>query len=155
MRAVLKSQSDPWLTPIEKIELNPKSRDDIPVVLRGLQSLFADKDVRDEVLGVLSRRILPIEDQTKGRTGLDVWQILVLGAVKFALNCDYDRLEDLANNHTALRQMLMINDISKKLFSVQTLVDNVSLLTKEALDEINQVVVAQGHKGFKHSIKNA
>ncbi len=136
MRAVLKSQSDLWVTLIKQIELNPKSRDDIPPVLRGLQSLFADKDVRDEVLGVLSRRILPGVDRTQGRPGIDFWQRIVLGVVKFALNCDYYRLENLANHHIAVYQMLMISDVSKKRFSVQTLVDNVSLLTREALDEI-------------------
>ncbi len=51
--------------------------------------------------------------------------------------------------------MLMISNVSKKRFSVQTLVDNVSLLTKEVLDEINQVVVAKGHKELKHGAKEA
>ncbi len=155
MRALLKYQSDLPVTPIEQIELNPKSRDDTPAVLRGLQSLYVDKDVREQVLEILSRRILPDVDRTKGRPGMTFWQIFVLGVVKFALNSDYDRLEDLANHHRALRQMLMISDASKKRFSVQTLVDNVSLLTKEALDEINQVVVATGHKELKHGAKDA
>ncbi len=88
-------------------------------MLRGLQSLYADKDVREQVLEVLSRRILPSVDWTKGRPGMDFWQIFVLGVVKFALNCDYDRLKDLANHHRALRQELMISDVSKKRFSVQ------------------------------------
>ncbi len=48
MRAVLKSQSDLWVTPIEQIELNPKSRDDTPAVLRGLQFLLT-KEALDEI----------------------------------------------------------------------------------------------------------
>ena len=39
-----------------------------------------------------------------GRPGLDLWHILVLGVVRLALGCDYDRLAYLANYDALLRQ---------------------------------------------------
>ena len=37
---------------------------------------------------------------------MDLWRILVLAILKQGLNCDYDRLAELANEHATLRQML-------------------------------------------------
>ena len=37
--------------------------------------------------------------------------ILVLGVVRLGLDCDYDRLEDLANHHNLLRLMLGLNPV--------------------------------------------
>ena len=34
--------------------------------------------------------------QATGRTGMDLWQILVLGVVRLGLDADWDRMEDLA-----------------------------------------------------------
>ena len=71
----------------------------------------------------------------------------MLGVVRLALNCDYDRLLELVNNHKTIRQMLghgfTDDDLS---YHLQTLKDNVQLFTPEILDEINQVVVQAGHK---------
>ena len=75
----------------------------------------------------------------------------MLGTVQKALDCDFDRLVELANFHTALRQMLGHADFgSKHLYRLQTVIDNVSLLTEEALLEINAVVVDRGHQLLKH-----
>ena len=41
-----------------------------------------------------------------GRTGMDLWQILVLGVVRLGLDANFDRLEDLSNHHLLIRQML-------------------------------------------------
>mgnify|MGYP006297472853 FL=1 len=53
----------------------------------------------------------------------------------------------MANNHKTLRQMLghgmMDNDVT---YPLQTLKDNVRLLTPEILDEINTLVVNEGHQ---------
>ena len=46
-----------------------------------------------------------------GRPGLDLWQILVLGVVRLGLNCDYDRLEHLANYDSLLRQILGLSPV--------------------------------------------
>jgi hypothetical protein len=78
---------------------------------------------------------------------MDLWKILVLGTLRLCCNWDYDKLMEIANNHRILRQMLghgiMDQDYN---YALQTLKDNVSLLTLEVLDKINQVVVKHGHK---------
>jgi len=64
------------------------------------------------------------------------------------LNCnwDYDKVHDMANNHDKIRRMLghREKDFDSR-YPLQTIRDNVSLLTPEILDEINQIVVQAGH----------
>ena len=66
------------------------------------------------------------------------------------LNCDFDRLHDLVNEHNTLRQFLGHADIwDKKKYSYQSVVDNVSLLTPELLAEVGKLFVGSGHKIVK------
>ncbi len=39
---------------------------------------------------------------------MDLWHILVLSAVRLGLDADYDRLDDFANHHKLIRQILGI-----------------------------------------------
>jgi hypothetical protein len=74
------------------------------------------------------------------------WKILVLGVLRVGLNADYDRIQELANQHAAIRQMLGHGDwADDTYYGLQTLKDNLRLFTPEILDRINQVVVAAGH----------
>jgi len=80
------------------------------------------------------------------RPGMQLWKILVLGVLRLNINRDYDRIHELANNHKTIRQMLghgLFNDDLE--YKLQTLKDNVSLLTPKILNQINEVVVASGH----------
>ena len=43
-----------------------------------------------------------------GRPGMTYWSILVLGAVRLGCNFDYDRLQNLAEEHRSLRQVMGI-----------------------------------------------
>ena len=131
---------------IEKIKLNLKSRDDIPVVLIGLQHLYSQKDVRNELLMLLDKKMLVGVNKNVGRPGMPLWNILVMGVVKQGLGCDFDRLHELANEHKTLRKFLghIVSDEYE--YNYQTLIDNVNLLTPELLGEINQVVVNIGHE---------
>ena len=77
---------------------------------------------------------------------MELWKILVFGVLRLNLNWDYDRLVEMANNHKTIRLMLghcSFNDDHE--YKLQTLKDNVSLLTPEILEEINTVVVEGGH----------
>ena len=64
------------------------------------------------------------------------------------LNCniDYDKLHELVNQHKNLRMIIGHEVLDDKKYSLQTIKDNVSLLTPEMLDEINTIVVGFGHK---------
>ncbi len=76
---------------------------------------------------------------------MTLWTILVCGVIRLDLNCDYDRLHELVNQHNTIREMLGHGAFDDVRYHFQTLKDNVSLLTPELLDEINQLVVQAGH----------
>jgi len=136
--------------PISKIEINLKSRDDIPPLLLGLQHIYTTPDLREAVFEILEEKISPDTDHQNGRPGMDLWKILVLGVLRVNLNWDYDRLEEMANNHKTIRHMLGhgIFDADYE-YKLQTLKDNIYLLTPEIVEEINQVVVHAGHNLVK------
>lgn len=140
---------------IADIELDAHSRDDIPQLLRGLQYLYVTPALRAEIFQILDEMIPPEVDRTTGRPGMALWRILVLGVVRLNLHWDYDRLQEMANQHRTLRQMLGHNEEDKSYYQLQTLKDNVSLLTPEILDRLNQVVVHAGHQVVKKKRKKA
>ncbi len=146
MRKTHDSQCDLWKVPIADIVFDPKDRDDIPAVLMGLQALYVAPEIRAKVFEILGRHVRPEVSHRHGRPGMDLWRIFVLAVVKMALDCDFDRLTNLANHHRTLRQTLGHAEFGDRTkYALQTVIDNVSLLTEEALQEINKVVVACGH----------
>jgi len=132
---------------IENIEFDPRSRDEIPEVLMGLQSIYLNREVRKQVFEVLMDIIPDDVDINNGRAGMYLWKILVLGTLRLSCNWDYDKLLDMANNHRKLRMMLGHNAMDyDSVYALQTLKDNISLFTPEVLDRINQIVVKHGHE---------
>ena len=154
MREVIKSQLSLGQVAIENIKIDHRSRDDTPRILLGLQYIYCDEKIRRQVFRVLEE-ILPQNKQGKrvsakhGRPGMSQWEALVLGMLRLCLNADYDRLLDLANNHRLIRQMLECTDNgvtnSCKTYSLQSLRDNLRLLTPAHLDRINRIIVRAGH----------
>jgi IS5 family transposase len=140
---------------ISKIRFDPKSRDDIPKILRGLQYIYTSLPLRAAIFALLNSRISPKVSKTNGRPGMTLWNILVCGVIRLDLNCDYDRLHELVNHHNTLREMLGHGAFDDVTYHFQTLKDNVSLLTPELLDEINQLVVAAGHVLVKKKAEEA
>lgn len=152
MRQRYSPQPDFNVIPIEKIVLPTKSRDELPPILAGLQWIWTHPTLKADIFALLETRILAGKKAT-GRTGMDLWQILVLGVVRLGLDADWDRLEDLANHHTLIRQMLGVPALSwgaaePKTFARQTLRDNVALLDEALLKEINARVAAAGREVF-------
>ena len=131
---------------IADIQLDIRSRDDIPQILRGLQYIYTTPTVRHAIFALLEKQVAPHVSHTNGRPGMALWKLLVMGILRLDLNCDYDRLLELVNHHDTLRQMLgHAERFDKYEYSLQTLKDNVSLLTPQLLEEINQIVVNAGH----------
>jgi hypothetical protein len=151
MRQAFQSQPDLQITPIEKIRLPLKSRDELPPILAGLQWLWMHPTLKPEILARLEAKILAGKQAT-GRTGMDLWQILVLGVVRLGLDADWDRMEHLANYDTLVRQMLGVPALpwgdDAKIFGHQTLRDNVALLDEELLQQINARIAAAGREVF-------
>ena len=145
MRVVQNEQMTIGEVDISKITFNIKSRDDIPKLLKGLQFVYANSALRCAIFELLQNNIAPKVDKDNGRPGMPLWTILVCGVIRLDLNIDYDRLHELVNEHRTLREMLGHGAFEDVKYHFQTLKDNVSLLTPELLDEINQLVVKSGH----------
>lgn len=151
MRQHFQTEPDLQITPIEKIRLPLKSRDELPPILAGLQWVWMHPTLKTEILALLEARILAGKQAT-GRTGMDLWQILVLGVVRLGLDADWDRMEHIANYDTLVRQMLGVPAMpwgeEAKTFGHQTLRDNVALLDDELLRQINTRIAAAGREVF-------
>ena len=145
MRLVQNVQMQVGEVDISQIKFDPKSRDDIPKVLKGLQHLYVTESLRSAIFELLEKEISPAVDKRNGRPGMTLWKILVCGVLRLDLNADYDRLHELVNHHNTLRQMLGHGEFDYEPYHFQTLKDNVALLTPEFLDKINQVIVGGGH----------
>lgn len=150
MRVVQNPQMQIGEVDISKIKFDPKSRDDLPRILRGLQYVYMNLALREQIFQLLEAKISPKVDKRNGRPGMTLWKILVCGVVRLDLNEDYDRLHELVNHHDTLRQMLGHGEVDKEsYYHFKTLIDNVSLLTPALLDEINEIVVSGGHALIK------
>jgi len=156
IRQTMRQRFDPnpmfQVNPIEEIEIPLDSRDELPPTLAGLQWIWCHPTLKERIFGLLEQKILAGKQAT-GRTGMDLWQILVLGVTRLALDADWDRLEHLANYDSLLRQMLGVPLTSwgqpGKKYNHQTLRDNVALLDAALLKEINGLVAAAGRAEFK------
>jgi IS5 family transposase len=145
MRVVQNEQMTIGEVDIASIRFNSKSRDDIPKILRGLQFVYTNVALRTAIFELLESQLAPKVSKAVGRPGMTLWTILVCGVIRLDLNCDYDRLHELVNEHNTLRQMLGHGAFEDVGYHFQTLKDNVSLLTPELLDQINGLVVHAGH----------
>ncbi len=135
---------------ISEVRFDPKSRDDIPPLLRGLQYIFTTPEIREKVFAILGTIIPQKIDMTQGRPGLDLWRILVMGILRVNLNWDYDRLHEMVNNHITIRQILGHGQADDgEQYGLQRLKDNLVLLTPDVLDKIDQLVINAGHEVIK------
>ena len=146
MRQVKPRQLQIGEVDIGSIELDHRSRDDVPQILLGLQHLYLDTAAQDVVFSLLEQAIPENISRTKGRPGMHLWKILVLGVLRLNLDWNYDRLREMANQHTTIRAMLGHGAYDPYEYKLQTIKDNVALFTPELLNQINEVVVAEGHK---------
>jgi hypothetical protein len=146
MRKVIDLQMEFWKKDIANIEFDLQSRDEIPKLLMGLQYIHCTVPIREKVFEVL-KQIVPKKSHETGRPGMDLWKILLLGTLRLNCNWDYDKVQEMANNHSKLREMLghSKTDFDDCQYALQTIRDNIVLLTPAILDEINQIVVKAGH----------
>ena len=77
---------------------------------------------------------------------MDYWQIVVLAAVRLGCNLDYDALQDLAEQHRALRQIMGLGDWEVDTFDWRRIRDNICKLSPQTIERINQLLVAAGHQ---------
>ena len=147
MRKVIKEQLELGESDIANIQFDLQSRDEIPKLLMGLQYIYANEPLRDKVFNILEDLTPNGTDPNNGRDGMPYWKILILGTLRLTCNFDYDKLKEIADQHQSVRQMMCHGPFDTgTYYPLQTLKDNVSLLTPEVLGRINQCVVSHGHQ---------
>ena len=58
-------------TPIEQVKIPQKSRDELPPVLAGLQWIFTNPQIHEQIFNLLEERVCGTKKQT-GRPGMDL-----------------------------------------------------------------------------------
>jgi len=134
--------------PIIEVTLNLNCRDEIVPILRALQHVYGDAALRRELLAVVGKDINQSTSRKRGRRGMTYWEITVLAAVRLGCNLDYDKLQDLAENHRKLRQIMGIGDWQGEAvdFDWRRIEDNLIKLRPETLKKINDLIVKAGHE---------
>lgn len=145
MRVVQNKQMQLGEIDVSNIVFNPKSRDDIPKLLCGLRHLYTNKDTRVALFKLLEEDFAPLINKHTGRPGMTLWSALVCATIRLDLNIDYDRLAELVNHHSTIREMLGHGSFDDNLYTHQTLKDNISQLTPALLDKVNQLIIDSGH----------
>ena len=129
------------------VRLNLNCRDEIVPILKALQHVYSQPKLRDDILGAIAKDVNHSSSRKRGRQGMDYWQILVLAAVRLGCNLDYDKLQDLAEQHRALRHIMGIGDWEEDAcFDWRRIQDNVTKIRPETIERINHVIVAEGHR---------
>jgi len=147
MRKAFEEQRRFGCQAIKDIELNVNCRDEIIPILAALQHIYSEVAVKDQILALVAADVNQDSRDDCGRKGLDYWQILVLAAVRLGCNFDYDRLQDLAEQHRTLRMIMGIGDWDDAAdFGWRRIRDNVCLLKPETIERISHLIVDEGHR---------
>ena len=136
---------------VGNVTLNLNCRNETIPILRALQHIYNTPKVRDSILGAIARDVNGQSAATRGRPGLSYWEILVLAGARLGCGYDYDQLQDLAENHRALRQVMGIGDWEreekdKERFGWRRIEGNLILLRPATIEEINRAIIQEGHR---------
>jgi IS5 family transposase len=140
--------------PIDEVKLNLNCRDEIIPILRALQHIYSDSKLRREILNLVAEDVNRGTSKEHGRPGMDYWQIVVLAAVRLGCDLDYDKLQDLAEQHRNLRLLMGIGDWQEEVdFDWRRIRDNICHLRRDTLTKMNRLIVAAGHKLAPEAVK--
>jgi len=144
MRQTYSNQLRMDCLPIEQVALNFECRDEIVPVLAALQHLYLQIELRNQLTRLIARDVNETTRRDIGREGFNYWQILVLGVVRLGCNLNYDKLQDLCENHRALRSLLGVGDWDPTRFGWRRIRDTLCLLKPATLETINALIVSDG-----------
>lgn len=134
-------------TPIAALELNLECRDETIPILAGLQYVYTNSVLRNQVVKLVAEDISQDTSREVGRPGFDDWQIAVLAVVRLGCNYNYDKLQDQAENHRALRTLLGVGDWDDSTsFSHRRIRDTLCALDPATIAKINHVIVSHGQE---------
>ena len=114
MRKAFSTQTRLDCRTVLDVELNLNCRDEIIPILRALQHIYSQPELRDDILSRVAQDVNPESRDDLGREGMDYWQIVVLASVRLGCNLNYDKLQDLAEQHRVLRHIMGIGDWDDK-----------------------------------------
>lgn len=136
---------------IETISFDIRSRDEVTKTLLGLQEIYKNKNTRKSIFSILEEMIPKNILKNRGRKGMSLWTIFVLGTLRLSCNWNYDNLKEHYDNHRLIRQMCGIDLFldETKATPLQTILDNVSLFTEEISNKISIIIINHGHKVLK------
>ena len=149
MRTTFEKNLQLFHVPIEELQINEQSRDDIPRLLSGLKALYCDEKSRQAVLAHMEAKHSERASLENGRPGMSFWQVLVLGILKQGLNCDFDRLEEMCR-HAEIRIMLQCPDYHDQFKSPRIAYNLTELLDEDTLRFVNSKIMQLGHRIVKH-----
>ena len=142
------------VSPVAQVPVNLQCRDEIVPILFALQHVFSVPELRKQILDLIAADLHQDSRHDVGRPGFDHWQVAVLAAVRMGCNLDYDKLQDLAEQHRALRQIMGIGDWDEKTdFNWRRIRDNVCLLQPGTIERISHLIVAAGHRLDPEAVK--
>jgi hypothetical protein len=132
---------------VDQVKLNFDCRSEIIPILRALQHIYSEPRLLKDILRLVAADVNRESDPQRGREGMDYWVILVLAAVRLGCNVDYDLLQNLAENHRQLRQIMGIGawQDEEESFNWRRIRDNICLLKPETIEKINHLIVGAGH----------
>ncbi|MGZ3303825.1 MAG: ISNCY family transposase [Isosphaeraceae bacterium] len=132
---------------VPDVRLNTDCRDEIIPILRALQHIYGRPELRDELLEAVAQDVNGTTRPDHGRPGMAYWSILVLGAVRLGCDLNYDRLQNLAEEHRSLRRIMGIEGwCDDQTFDWRCLRDNLCLLSPDTIERLNHLIVAEGHR---------
>jgi IS5 family transposase len=156
MRKAMDRQQRLGCTPVLEVQLNVNCRDEIIPILAGLQHLYSQPGPRDEILRAVAADVNGNTSRRRGRKGMDYWPIVVLAAVRLGCNLNYDKLQNLAEEHRAMRRIMGIggwDEDDRDGFDWRRIRDNIALVRPGTLDRINHLIVAEGHRLVPEAVR--
>lgn len=145
MRISFSSQLRLDCNSIERVQLNTGCRDEIIPILAALQYLYSNIPLRERVLELVASDVNKTTRDDIGREGFSYWEILVLASVRLGCDLDYDKLQDLAENHRSLRHIMGIGDWQQNAnFGWRRIRDSVCLVHPATIKSVNQLIVECG-----------
>ena len=129
--------------PVYDFQLNLNCRGEIVPILATLQLNFSQPKHRAKLCRLDANVLNPESRRDVGRPGFDDWQVIILAAFRHGCDLDYDKLQNLAEGHRSLRQLMQIGDWDQATsFDSRCIQATLAQLKPETIQSMNQVIVA-------------
>lgn len=147
MRKSFESQRRLDCSHVYDLQLNLNCRDEIVPMLAALQHVFTQSELRTKLCRLIAADLNPESRRDVGRPGFDDWQVLVLAVMRLGCDLDYDKLQDMGENHRSLRHLMGIGDWDDQTsFDWRRIQATITQLKPQTIHKINQSIVAYGQQ---------